>query len=235
MTTVTKDERCRVDVIIPALNEESAIGLVLREIPPRVRRVVVSDNGSTDDTADVALAAGAEVVFEPERGYGAACLRAMAHLEDDPPDVVVFLDGDHSDHPGQLGDVIAPIEAGVADLVIGSRARGHSERGSLTVPQRVGNAFACGVLRWVYGVHFSDLGPFRGVRWSTLQSMGMRDRNYGWTVEMQIRAARQGVRCAEVPVDYRVRVGESKVSGTVRGTVMASAKILFTLARHCVA
>jgi len=223
-----------VDVVIPALNEEAALPHVLAAIPrPPVRRVVVADNGSTDGTAAVARDAGAEVVREPERGYGAACLKAMAHLrETGAPDVLVFLDGDHSDHPEELPRLLAPIEAGLADLVIGSRARGVSERGSLTPQQRAGNALACAILERVYGAEYSDLGPFRAIRWRALERLGMRDRNYGWTVEMQIRAARRGVPHAEVPVSYRRRIGESKVSGTVRGTLGASRKILWTLARH---
>lgn len=221
-----------VDVVIPALNEQDALPHVLREIPSSVRRVVVADNGSTDRTAAVARAGGAEVVAEPRRGYGAACLAALAYLRDDPPDVVVFLDGDRSDRPEELPALLGPIERGEADLVIGSRTRGERERGSLTVQQRVGNALACTLLSWVYGAAYTDLGPFRAIRWSTLEALGMRDRDYGWTVEMQVRAARRGVRHAEVPVSYRRRIGRSKVSGTIRGTLGASRKILWTLARH---
>ncbi len=222
-----------VDVVIPALDEERALPRVLAAIPAdRVRRVVVADNGSRDRTAEVARAAGAEVVHEPERGYGAACLRALARLREDPPEVVVFLDGDHSDHPEELPALLAPIASGDAELVIGSRARGVAERGALTVQQRVGNRIACVALRGLYGVRYTDLGPFRAITWRALESLGMRDRNYGWTVEMQIRAARRGVAYAEVPVRYRRRIGVSKVSGTLRGTVGASRKILWTLARH---
>jgi glycosyltransferase involved in cell wall biosynthesis len=222
-----------VDVIIPALDEEVALPLVLRDIPrPPVRRVVVADNGSTDRTAARALANGAELVHEPERGYGAACLKALAHLADDPPEIVVFLDGDYSDHPDEIEALIAPILAGDADLVIGSRARGSRERGALSPQQRVGNAIACRALRLFYGVRYSDLGPFRAIRWQTLQALGMVDRNYGWTVEMQIKAAKRGVRYREVPVSYRRRIGVSKVSGTVRGSLGAGAKILWLLGRY---
>ena len=222
-----------VDVIIPALNEAPAIARVLADIPRSVvRRIVVADNGSTDDTGTVASTAGAEVVREDERGYGAACLRAIRHLEDDPPEVVVFLDGDHSDHPDEMPALIQPIAAGDADLVVGSRTLGCSAAGALTPQQRVGNAIACLTLRVVYRVHFTDLGPFRAIRWSTLRELGMSDRNYGWTVEMQIRAARRAVRSLEVPVSYRPRIGSSKVSGTVRGTLGASGKILWLLAKH---
>lgn len=221
-----------VDVVIPALDEERALPHVLAAIPDDVvRRVVVADNGSRDRTAEVAREAGAEVVHEPERGYGAACLRALAHLAEDAPDVVVFLDGDHSDHPEELPSLLAPIEAGAADLVIGSRAA-RATRGSLTLQQRVGNRIACEALRLLYGVRYTDLGPFRAIRWSALERLGMRDRNYGWTVEMQIKAAKRGLGYAEVPVSYRPRIGDSKVSGTLRGTLGASRKILWTLARH---
>lgn len=221
------------DVVIPALNEEEALPLVLAEIPRElVRRIVVADNGSTDRTAEVAREAGAEVVREPRRGYGAACLRALAHLRDDPPEVVAFLDGDRSDRPDELPLLLAPIEAGRADLVIGSRVTGRRERGALTPQQRAGNAIACRALWLLYRVRYTDLGPFRAIRWSALERLGMRDRDYGWTVEMQIRAAKAGLAHAEVPVSYRRRIGVSKVSGTIRGTLGASRKILWTLVRH---
>lgn len=220
-------------VIVPALNEQQALPLVLREIPrSSVRRVIVADNGSTDRTAEVARQNGAEVVHESERGYGAACLKALAHLAADPPDIVVFLDGDYSDHPSELPSLIDPILAGDADMVIGSRARGRRERGALSPQQQVGNAIACRALRLLYGVRYTDLGPFRAIRWQTLQALGMQDRNYGWTVEMQIKAARRGVAYCEVPVSYRQRIGVSKVSGTVRGSVSAGAKILWLLGRY---
>ncbi|HSN81180.1 MAG TPA: glycosyltransferase family 2 protein [Polyangiales bacterium] len=223
----------RIDVVIPALDEELALPRVLRDIPrPLVRRVVVADNGSTDATAEVARAHGAEVVLEPERGYGAACLRALAHLAGDPPDVVVFLDGDYSDHPAELPLLVDPISSGEADLVIGSRARGRRERGALSPQQRVGNAIACHALRTLYGARYTDLGPFRAIRWETLQALEMRDRNFGWTVEMQIKAARRAVRAIEVPVSYRARIGVSKVSGTIRGSVSAGVKILWLLGRY---
>ena len=222
-----------IDVIIPALDEERALPRVLAAIPrPPVRRVVVADNGSKDGTAEVARRAGAEVVLEPERGYGAACLRALALLAEDPPDVVVFLDGDFSDHPDELPMLVGPIARGEAEMVVGSRTRGRRERGSLTPQQRAGNAVACAALRLLYGARYTDLGPFRAIRFPTLERLGMVDRSYGWTVEMQIRAARAGVPHVEVPVSYRSRVGRSKVSGTLRGTLGASRRILWLLARH---
>lgn len=222
-----------VDVVIPALNEERALPKVLRAIPrPPARRVIVADNGSTDDTAAVARAGGAEVVHQPERGYGVACLTALEHLSSDPPDIVVFLDGDYSDHPEELPDIIRPIVVGEADMVIGSRTLGRAERGSLTPQQRVGNAIACLGLRALHGARYTDLGPFRAIAWSELMWLGMVDRNWGWTVEMQIKAAQQGSRHVEVPVSYRPRIGVSKVSGTLKGSINAGVKILWLLAKH---
>jgi len=223
-----------VDVVIPALDEEAALPLVLAEIPRTlVRQVVVADNGSRDRTALVAREGGAAVVHEPRRGYGRACLRALALVRADPPEVVVFVDGDHSDRPAELPLLLAEVERG-ADLVIGSRSRGARERGALTPQQIVGNAIACAALRRLYDVRFTDLGPFRAIRWSALERLHMSEPTYGWTVEMQIKAARLGLRCAEVPVSYRRRIGVSKVSGTLRGTVLASATILGLLARHAI-
>lgn len=222
----------RIDVVIPALNEQDALPHVLAEIPKTVRRVIVADNGSTDRTAEVAREAGAIVVTEPKRGYGAACLKALALLAEDPPEVVVFLDGDYSDHPSELPRLIAPIAQGRAELVIGSRTRGRLESGALTPQQRVGNAIACAALRLLYRAHYTDLGPFRAIRWDALQRLHMVDENWGWTVEMQVKAAKLGIPHAEVPVSYRPRIGVSKVSGTLRGTLGASRKILWVLARH---
>jgi glycosyltransferase involved in cell wall biosynthesis len=222
-----------VDVVIPALNEEAALPEVLHELPRSfVRRVVVADNGSTDRTAEVARAGGAEVVREDRKGYGAACLAALAALAADPPEVVVFLDADRSDDPSELPALLDPIARGEADLVLGSRTLGTREPGALTVQQVAGNRVACAALRLLYRARYTDLGPFRAIRWDALSRLGMEDRNWGWTVEMQIKAARAGLRHREVPVRYRRRIGVSKVSGTVRGTVGASGKILWCLARY---
>lgn len=224
--------RPTIDVIIPALNEEAAIGKVIAEIPKDwVRYIWVADNGSTDDTCGVATRAGARVVKESEKGYGAACLRAIHHATqmEEAPEIFVFLDGDHSDFPAQLPEVVAPILAGEAEVVIGSRVLGHRDRGSLTAQQRFGNALATWLIRLLYGAHFTDLGPFRAVTFEAYERMAMSDRNYGWTVEMQVKAARLRIPHAEVPVNYRVRIGESKVSGTLKGAVMAGYKILRTI------
>ncbi|MCF8461982.1 MAG: glycosyltransferase family 2 protein [Flavobacteriales bacterium] len=224
-----------IDVIIPAYNEADAIGLVLDEIPKDlVRNVVVANNNSTDETAAVAEKHGAIVVFEPKAGYGNACLKAMdfiAKLEE-KPDIVVFLDGDHSDYPEQLQEVVQPILDAKTDLVIGSRALGKSESGSLTPQQVFGNWLATRLLKLFYGVKFTDLGPFRAIRYESLVALEMKDPTYGWTVEMQIKAAKQKLRCVEVPVNYRVRIGESKVSGTVKGTIGAGYKIILTLIKY---
>ena len=219
-----------VGVVIPALDEERAIGRVLAEVPAWVDRIVVVDNGSTDRTAAVARSHGAMVVTEPERGYGAACLAGIAALG--AVDIVVFLDGDYSDHPGEMALLVDPIATGAADLVIGSRELGGAEAGALTPQQRLGNRLACFLMRCLWGVAYTDLGPFRAIGREALGRLGMADRNYGWTIEMQIKAARLGLAIREVPVSYRPRIGVSKVSGTLKGSVLAGAKILATIARH---
>ena len=223
-----------IDVIIPAFNEEAAIGLVIGELPQELlREVIVCDNNSHDQTAAVGAAAGATVVHETRAGYGSACLRGMAHIAARPrserPDIVVFIDGDHSDYPAELPKLVAPIVAEGYDLVIGSRALGHTESGSMTVPQVFGNWLATNLIRIFYGYHFTDLGPFRAIRYTALEELNMQDPDFGWTVEMQVRAARAGLRCTEVPVGYRRRIGVSKISGTVRGTLLAGHKILWTI------
>jgi glycosyltransferase involved in cell wall biosynthesis len=223
-----------IDVVIPALNEEASLPLVLADLPhPPVRRVVVADNDSVDATAQVAREGGAEVVAAPRRGYGSACLAGLAHLrQTGPPDIVVFVDADYSDHPEELPALVAPILAGEADLVIGSRVLGHRERGALLPQARAGNLVACLLIRLFYGHRFTDLGPFRAIRWDALERLGMADPNFGWTAEMQVKAVRRGLICTEVPVSYRRRLGVSKITGTVSGTLRAGYKILWTVARH---
>ncbi len=220
--------------IIPALNEEDAIGEVIRALPKgSADEVIVCDNGSTDRTAAVARQAGATVLFEPVRGYGAACLKGLAYIAEryasEPPDIIVFLDGDFSDHPSEMPLLTAPVASGEMDLVIGSRVLGLREKGALTPQQVFGNWLATRLIQWIYGYRFTDLGPFRAIRYGALLAMQMRDTNYGWTVEMQVKAARMRLRCKEVPVSYRRRIGVSKVSGTIRGSVLAGIKILWTV------
>lgn len=221
----------RVSVIIPALNEEDAIGKVLADIPLQaVHEIIVVDNGSTDGTRAVAQRGGARVVAEPVKGYGSACLRGISAV--DHPDIVVFLDADHSDHPEELPLLLEPLVSGRADLVIGSRVLGSRERGALLPQARFGNWLATRLIRLFFGARFTDLGPFRAITWQGLQSLGMRDRDFGWTVEMQVKAAMKGLRVAEVPVSYRRRIGRSKITGTLRGTLSAGCKILWVIARH---
>ena len=215
-----------VGFVIPALNEERAIGGVVGGLRSRgIKQVVVCDNGSTDRTAQVARDAGAKVVQETERGYGAACLRAIEALEP-ATKVIGFVDGDGSDDLDDLPKLLNPILDESADFVIASRARGQAEAGALTPPQRLGNLIASSWLRYRFGQETSDLGPFRAIRKTAYQKLKMRDRNYGWTVEMQIKAARHHLRYQEFPTNYARRIGTSKVSGTVRGTLGAGFKII---------
>ncbi len=225
-----------IDVVIPAYNEEASLPRVLAAVPrPPVRRIVVCDNNSTDSTARVAAEGGAVVVRETRAGYGSACLKALDHLRrNDPPEVVVFLDGDFSDHPEELPTLVAPILAGEADLVIGSRARGDHEPGALLPQARAGNLVACLLIRMLYRHRYTDLGPFRAIRWERLEQLRMSDPDFGWTAEMQVKALRHGLAVREVPVSYRKRVGVSKITGTLYGTVMAGYKILWTVLRYSV-
>ena len=224
----------RVGVIIPALNEEEALPLVLAELPRGLaQQVIVVDNGSTDATAARARAGGAQVIAEPRRGYGRACLTGIAALERDM-DVVAFLDADHSDYAEELAQVLAPIAEGRADLVIGTRTSGAAARRALTPQQRVGNALACWLIEQLFGARSTDLGPFRAIRRAALERLAMRNAGFGWTVEMQVKAAKAGLRVVEVPVRYRPRVGQSKISGTVGGTCRAGWGIITTILRHAV-
>jgi len=225
----------KIYVIIPAFNEENGVGQVLSEIPKDlVTEVVVINNASTDDTERVAKRGGATVLREPVSGYGRACLKGIAYLKEVTltPDVVVFLDADHSDYPEEMIDLVQPILQDKADIVIGSRVLGQKETGSMTPQQIFGNWLATRLLKLFYGVKFTDLGPFRAIRYSSLLEMNMQDKTYGWTVEMQLKAAKMKMRCLEMPVRYRKRIGFSKISGTVKGTVLAGYKILYTIFKY---
>ena len=217
-------------VIIPAINEQESIGQVIAAIPSWVTHIIVADNGSTDNTAAIAQKAGATVAPARIRGYGSACLAGIAAAGN--ADILVFIDGDFSDYPEQMRLLVQPIADNQADLVIGSRTLGHREHGSLTLQQRFGGALACGLMRLLWQAHYTDLGPFRAISRAALEQLQMDDRNFGWTVQMQIRAAAAGLRTMEVPVDYRRRIGKSKISGTLRGVVMAGYKILYTIGKE---
>ena len=231
----------RVDVIIPALNEAGNIQRLVARIPrdaAETVRVIVVDNGSTDATGQEAQQAGAIVVTEPRRGYGSACLRGLAEIEhrtaagEPPPRVVVFVDADHSDHANLLPQLVALIFDGQSDFVLGSRILGEREPGAMPPAAYFGNHFACFLMRVLFGVRFTDLGPFRAIDYGKLRELAMCDTNYGWTIEMQIKAVRAGLRWLEIPVPYRCRVGVSKISGTVSGVIKAGSKILWTIARY---
>ena len=224
-----------IDVIIPAFNEEKSIGKVVSEIPLNwVRNIYVANNGSTDATVSVAESFGALTVTENRKGYGWACLKAMdaiAKLEI-TPDIVVFLDGDYSDYPEQLIELVKPIIEKDVKLVIGSRALGKKERNSLTPQQVFGNWLATKLMRIFYGLKYTDLGPLRAIEYKSLIALQMADKTYGWTIEMQLKAGRKKMTYCEIPVDYRKRIGVSKVSGTIKGSVLAGIKIIFAVWKY---
>ena len=224
--------RVRILVIIPAFNEARAIARVIGDIPEGLAdEVVVVNNASTDETAKNAARSGATVLGEDRRGYGFACLRGIAYAQTRTPDIVVFLDGDYSDHANEMTALVAPIREGEADFVIGSRMTGAREEGAMLPQAILGNRLACFLMHLFWGVRYTDLGPFRAIRFADLLRLGMEDKTFGWTIEMQIKARLAGLRITEIPVSYRRRVGVSKITGTVAGTVKASAKILWTLFR----
>ncbi len=225
-----------VAVIIPALNEERSVGKVVGEIPSgAVDEIVVVNNGSTDLTAEKAMSAGATVVDEPVRGYGRACLAGIRHISRNahpPPDIVVFLDADYSDYPSELSLLIKPILENRADFVVGSRISGRRTSDAMPAHTVFGNKLAGTVLSAMFGVKFTDLGPFRAIRFSSLEALQMSDEGYGWTVEMQIKAVKKGLRCVEIPVRYRKRTGVSKISGTFAGSAKAGVKILWVILKY---
>jgi glycosyltransferase involved in cell wall biosynthesis len=224
-----------ISVIIPAFNEENGVGFVIAEIPKNfVQEIVVVNNASTDNTEQIAQEAGATVLREATPGYGRACLKGIDYLRKSnrPPDIVVFLDADHSDYPEEMQQLVNPILVDDVDLVIGSRALGKKEGGSMTPQQIFGNWLATRLLKLFYGVKFTDLGPFRAIKFTSLVELDMQDKTYGWTVEMQLKAAKRNMKCVEIPVKYRKRIGFSKISGTVKGTILAGYKIITTIFKY---
>ncbi len=235
MSTLNSSVKPKIVVVIPAYNEEQSIGKVVNDIPKEwVSDVIVCSNNSTDSTVKVAKKAGAIVLEEEQKGYGWACMKGInfANQMDVKPDIIVFLDGDYSDYPQELPLVIQPIIDNNMDLVIGSRALGEQENGSMTFPQRFGNWLSTRLMHLFYGVKYSDLGPFRAMKFDKLLELNMSEMTFGWTIEMQIKAAKQKMNSCEVPVNYKVRIGESKVSGTVKGAVMAGIKILWSIFKY---
>lgn len=217
-----------IKVIIPAFNEEASIGKVISEIPDLVSEIIVVNNNSSDQTETAARFAGATVLREPQKGYGYACLRGLEHIasQEIKPDIVVFLDGDYSDYPEELHKIVAPIINNNADMVIGSRVKKWREKGSMTPPQIFGNWLATSLMTLFFNAKFTDLGPFRAIKYERLLALNMQDKTYGWTVEMQLKAVKQKLTYLEVPVHYKNRIGISKVSGTVKGAIFAGIKIL---------
>lgn len=227
----------RILVIIPAFNEAESIGKVVGDIPKGIaKEVVVVNNSSTDRTEENAKEAGATVIREDQKGYGFACLAGIAYANskqgDERPEIIVFIDGDYSDHADQMGDLIRPIVEEDYDMVIGSRSLGNREKGAMMPQQVFGNWLATSLMRLFYKVRYTDLGPFRAIKFDKLTELAMQDQTYGWTVEMQLKAAKKKFKITEVPVHYRKRIGVSKITGTVKGSFMAGYKILYTIFRY---
>tara|TARA_B100000683_G_scaffold35428_1_gene30978 strand:+ start:5300 stop:5992 length:693 start_codon:yes stop_codon:yes gene_type:complete len=221
-------------VIIPAFNEENAVGKVIAEIPPIVKEIIVVNNNSNDNTRTIAKQAGATVIDEPVQGYGRACLKGIQYVKErfENTDIIVFLDADYSDYPEELTTLVQPILEEGKDLVIGSRKLGKKSKKSMTPQQVFGNWLATKLIKLFYGVKFTDLGPFRAIKWEKLVALNMADQTYGWTVEMQVKAAKHNFQMIEVPVNYKARIGKSKISGTVKGTILAGYKIISTILRE---
>lgn len=224
-----------IKVIIPAFNESASIPKVISDIPKNiVSEIVVVNNGSTDDTEINAKNAGATVIKESRKGYGFACLKGIEYIstQDIKPDIIVFIDADYSDHPEEIEKVVQPILYDKADLVIGSRALGNREKGAMQPQQIFGNWLATNLLKLFYKIKFTDLGPFRAIKYDKLLEINMQDQTFGWTVEMQLKAAKLGMRCIEVPVSYRKRIGVSKIAGTMKGSILAGYKIIYTIFKY---
>ncbi len=216
----------KISVIIPALNEEKSISKVINSIPRYVDQIIVVDNGSIDKTSIIAKAKGAITLRELNKGYGYACIKGIDFLKNNPPNIIVFLDGDFSDYPEDMDLLINPIINNKYEFVMGARVKELREPGSMTLQQVFGNYLACFLLKVLYGVNFKDLGPFRAIKWKSLQKLNMEDKTFGWTIEMQLKAIKQKLKYLEVPVRYRNRIGKSKISGTLLGTIKAGYKIL---------
>jgi glycosyltransferase involved in cell wall biosynthesis len=221
-------------VIIPAFNESQSIGKVIGDIPKLVTEIIVVDNASTDNTGDISKAKGAVVLRENRKGYGYSCLKGMDHIKKkaNKNDIIVFLDGDYSDFPGEIEMLISPIISSGYDMVIGSRVLGERQKGSMLFQQIAGNWLATKLIKLFFNAHFTDLGPFRAITWDALERIGMKDKTFGWTVEMQVKAAKLNLKFTEIPVSYRKRIGVSKVSGTIKGTILAGYKILLTIFKN---
>lgn len=227
MNTITK-------VIIPAYNEEKSIAKVIQDLPPTVDEIVVVSNNSSDETVDVAKKAGATVLTEKRRGYGYACLKGISYIKSQTikPDIIVFLDGDYSDYPKELNKLIAPIINEHFDFVVGARSKKLREKGSMTAVQIFGNWLATRLMSWFYNSKFTDLGPFRAIKYDKLIALQMEDKTYGWTVEMQLKALKKKYSYTEIPLKYRNRIGISKVSGTLKGAIFAGIKILYWIVKY---
>jgi glycosyltransferase involved in cell wall biosynthesis len=230
----SENKKPAIYVIIPAFNESKSIGKVIADIPDLVNETIVVNNASTDNTETIAKEQGATVLREHRKGYGYSCLKGIEYLQTkaNPNDIIVFLDGDYSDFPDEISMLIAPILESDFDMVIGSRALGVREAGSMLFQQIAGNWLATALIKLFYNAHFTDLGPFRAIQWNALQQIEMKDKTFGWTVEMQVKAAKHKLKFTEVPVNYRQRIGVSKVSGTIYGTIMAGYKIILTIFKN---
>jgi len=221
-------------VIIPAFNESKSIGKVIADIPDMVTEIIVVDNASSDKTGDFAKEKGATVLRENRKGYGYSCLKGMDYISKKAKehDIIVFLDGDYSDFPAELKLLVSPIISSGFDMVIGTRVLGERQKGSMLFQQIAGNWLATTLIKLIYNAHFTDLGPFRAITWNALQKINMKDKTFGWTVEMQVKAAKLNLKFTEIPVSYRKRIGVSKVSGTIKGTILAGYKILLTIFKN---
>ena len=221
-------------VIIPAFNESKSIGKVIADIPAMVTEIIVVDNASTDNTGEYAKEKGATVLRENRKGYGYSCLKGIDYIKEkaDKKDIIVFLDGDYSDFPGEIEMLISPIISSGFDMVIGSRVLGERQKGSMLFQQIAGNWLATKLIKLFFNAHFTDLGPFRAVTWDALERIDMKDKTFGWTVEMQVKAAKLNLKFTEIPVSYRKRIGVSKISGTIKGTILAGYKILLTIFKN---